>query len=93
MQPFLTPALDGLELLEIMQNIAAYDAILDGALAQLTNLTVLQATHKIRLPHSILQVTHQLHSFSILLGANLGQNHALVNEYPSFVTNMAGILA
>ena len=84
-QPFITPALDPVSKTELHLNIAAYDTIVAGATAQLTDLAALQAAHKIHLPRSILQANHQFKSFRILLHGILGGDHPLTITYASFV--------
>ena len=84
-QPFLMPLLDPYTLTELHLNIVAYDTIMLGATAQLTDLAVLQAAHKVHLPCSILQATHQFRVFRILLQSILGAEHPLTTEYTRFV--------
>ena len=86
MQPFMTPPLTTQEQSELTQNIAAYDTIVGGTAAQLSDLTKLQSAHKVRLPKSILQAGHQLNSFGILLRAILGPAHSFYLAYNEFVT-------
>ena len=84
-QPFVTPPLTSQEISEASRHIDAYDTIIAGTAAQLSDLQRLQQAHKVRLPRSILQVGHQFKSFGILLRVLLGEYHTLVTVYSEFV--------
>ena len=90
-QPFVTPPLTNQEISEATRHLDAYDTIIAGTAAQLSNLQRLQQVHKVKLPRSILQVGHQLKSFGILLRVLLGEYHNLVTAYAEFVNQFDAI--
>jgi hypothetical protein len=66
-------------------HIGAYDTLVSGTGASLTDILKIKDSEKILLPLSILQTTYALCSFKILLHTLLRNSHGLVVVYNHFV--------
>jgi hypothetical protein len=85
-QPFITPAWTPQECADLVQNVGAYDALMDGAAAQLPDIMAMRSMDRIRLPRSVMQAGFHLRSFRILLHSLLGgPSHPLVAEFDQFI--------
>jgi hypothetical protein len=86
-QPFVTCYRTLNDKSTVESRIQAYDTLVQGAGAQLTDIYSLKDADKVFLPLTILQVTYTLKSFRVLLHALLGHEHTFVVAYGEFIRN------
>jgi hypothetical protein len=84
--PFITPAWTPQERANLIQNVGAYNALMDGPAVQLPDIMAMRSMDRIRLPRSVMQAGFHLRSFRVLLHALLGgPSHPLVPELDQFI--------